>query len=1426
MADALSAKLGTTVSIGRVDLGLLNRIIIDDVLVLDQQHKKMLQASRLSAKVELLPLMQGRIVVNSAQFFGTKALLYKATADSPTNFQFVLDSLASKDTTKHTPLDLKVNSLIVRHGSVSYDDLWMKSTPGVFNTHHLKVSDLSVHIILNHLTDSLLDVNVKKVALREASGLQLDNLHLELSADHRQARLKNFHLELPHSRIDISDIKTAYATTASGKLDKASLKYSGTITRSQITLSDISCFLPLLKHYSTPLQLAADFDGTASSARVSRLSLTSDDHSIRFLANGKVDNMQTTAPSWQAKISDFTVTPLGMKHIASVLPSSSSLPEQLFNLGTISLKADANGCGKDVDCKALLSTDAGNAKLALLHHDSRLKASLTTDDINVGRITGNKMFGSARADLQAEGTTSTSSRLPLHLSTLSLNGNVNHFGYNGHDYKNISVDGRLADSKVSGTASIDDELVNFEVSGSYALNSHHYDVDAQLYHLQPSKVLGMKTKDPNFSLENISIIARNQADESYVDLQAPFAQAHVNGKFDYTTLVQSVANLIADKLPTVPGLHKSKTATNNNFDFSATLYDADWLTRMFGVSLNLIEPVSLNGNINDRKKQLNLSALLPDFYYDGMHFRGGDIDITTPRDTLLADIAINKMESNGTQQSLRLHSSAANNTLTTLLNYDNHSRKLPLRGRLLTDTYFFVNDEGHDAAHLAVHTSNVQVGDSVWTIEPSDIVYSQNRLLVDHFSIHHGSQHLSVNGLATKSQQDSLLVDLQGIDVAYILNLVNFHSVDFTGYASGKACVAGAFGKPSLSAALDVEQFTFEGGEMGTLHALADYDTEAKRINIDAVADDGPEAQTVIKGYIAPASDDILLGIDAHGTKMQFVEEYTKSFMSDIEGNIYGHVDLVGPLSKVNLQGDVRATGRFHMNALNTDYHFENVHITAVPEEITFATDTIYDRNGNIAIVNGGLHHKHLTRLSYDIDVKASNFLGFDTHDFGDNTFYGTVYATGNVGIHGKSGETIIDVDAQPGANSIIVYNAASPDAISDQSFIHWRDVTDRTLTSAETVQKNGKKGRKTSVEAAEEIQQVADIPSDMRINFLVNANKDLTLKVMMDNETGDYITLNGDGVIKANWFNKGSFDMFGNYVVDHGTYRLTVQNVIRKDFTFERGGTIAFGGDAFDAALNLTAKYTVNGVSLADLQIGRSFSSNNIRVDCLMNITGTPGAPKVDFTFDMPTVSNDAKQMVTSIINSEEEMNQQVLYLLAVGRFYAQSNNNSLADGSQQQSQTSLAMQSLLSGTISQQLNNVLSSVVNNNNWNFGANISTGDEGFYNAEYEGLLSGRLFNNRLLFNGQFGYRDNNNATTSFIGDFDLSYLLLPNGNLALKVYNQTNDRYFTRNSLNTQGIGVMMKKDFSGFRDLFGFGKKKKKKADSKKAKASLSDNK
>ena len=100
VAGSLEKKLGTKVRVGQIDIGLFNRIIINDALIADQTGKDMLSVNRLSAKIEWMPLFEGRISVTSAQVFGMKARLYCKDGKSKPNFAFLLDSLRSKDQTE------------------------------------------------------------------------------------------------------------------------------------------------------------------------------------------------------------------------------------------------------------------------------------------------------------------------------------------------------------------------------------------------------------------------------------------------------------------------------------------------------------------------------------------------------------------------------------------------------------------------------------------------------------------------------------------------------------------------------------------------------------------------------------------------------------------------------------------------------------------------------------------------------------------------------------------------------------------------------------------------------------------------------------------------------------------------------------------------------------------------------------------------------------------------------------------------------------------------------------------------------------------------------------------------------------------------------------------------------------------------------
>ena len=1347
----------------------------------------------------------------------------------------MLDSLASKDTTSHTPLDLQIKSLIVRRGAIKFNRHDIAPTAGRFNANHLAINNLSTHVILNELTDSTLDVAVKKLSFAEQSGINLNQLKLRFHADKQKAVLRQLVVRMPGTAFMSDSIKATYLSEGK-KILMPSLKFNGNISNSYITLSDIKSLIPELSSFNNTIYLHSSFAGTSTGMNLKELELYSKPEGIEVSINGSVSNFEH--PHWHTNIHNLSLSAKTLDFIARNMNIKSlKMPEEVVRLGNVNYQGEAGGVGSDLSTRGVLRTDAGEVNLGVGIRNGLFSGQIETNKFDLKRILDNNDFGFIGTHVDVDGNLKALGGNKKDF--VSVKGTISNIDYKAYTYNDIHLDGTYQNETFDGALNINDPNGAVDIKGIFKTTlkepvvNIHADVknldlaamkiteqwkgkrlsakiDADFGGSSLNKANGVlniedfmiDSKEDSYQLEKLNIEAGNHDGERLTKLSSDFAEITIRGDYDYKTLLKSLANHVANKLPTMPGLPDVKSVNKNNFTISASISKTDWLQSMFGIPVILHEPMYLYGRVNDQKQDLNIECSIPSVSYDGSRYEDARVSITSPNDTLHADVFVKKIMDNGHKFSLNVAANAHDNQLSTLIHFNNH-RKHAFKGSIDAVAQFFNDNQGKATAHVNVNESEILVNDTIWTVQPSDIIYTSKNIVIDHFAISHHKQHLIISGLATQNNSDSLIVDLQDVDVNYLTNLVNFHAVEFGGLATGRACVKSAFDNPSAYANLIVNHFTFENGRMGTLHADVEWNKEEKQIDIKAIADDRPYGQTLINGFVSPEKNRIDLAIDPQGSRMEFLESFCGSFMDNVDIQGTGNLRLHGPLDAINLTGQAVVNGKLDITSLNTTYWLRNDTVRLIPNEIVFQADTIYDKDNNIGIVSGALHHQCLTNLSYDMNISANNLLAYDFKDYNGSTFFGTVWATGNCAIHGKSGEIVMDINVKPEKGSFIEYNASAPDAITNQEFIEWNDISPNHQNQSVVIEND-------SIPHHEEVEgnENYDITSDLRLNFLIDCTPDATLRVLMDHNSGDYIALNGNGTIRATYFNKGSFDMFGTYLVDHGAYKLTIQNVIKKDFQFQQGGTIVFGGDPYNAVLNLKALYTVNGVPLSDLNIGNSFSNNNIRVDCIMNITGNPLDPKVDFDIDLPTVNSDAKQMVKSIINGQEEMNQQVIYLLGIGRFYTLEGNNA-AGGANQQSQTSLAMQSLLSGTISQQINSVLSTVIKNNNWNFGANISTGDEGWNNAEYEGLLSGRLLNNRLLINGQFGYRDNANATTSFIGDFDIRYLLFPNGNLSLKVYNQTNDRYFTKNSLNTQGIGLLMKKDFNNWRELFRWKKKK-----------------
>ena len=1419
-SEALAAKLGTKVEVGRVDLRLFNRVIIDNLLIYDQESRQMLRAGRVSATIQLLPLLDGKVSISSAQLFGMKASLCRRDASSPLNCQFAIDSLKSKDTTATTPLNLDIASLIIRNGSITYDQHDKPIVEGQFSPCHINISKLSSHIILYKLTDDSLHLSLKRLSLSEASGIRLSNLSADLKATSGDLRLSDLFLRLPNTRVSIPGVRVTYQTDSSG-LCPGSLRFRGSVRAEKLSITDFAPLLPKGNLSALPtLKFAATAEGTDHLATATLAAYSTHGAELSLQASATITDILRQPKA------DILLNRLNMTESLSLaIASLPGMPAVLGRIGSIEARGRFGWKGtRHFTAHTDISTSkAGKVALNGEYNAGSIKATIETAALDIAQLTGDQRFGNIKCRLAMEAHTDGKAGI----TSGKAKGTVEEMAYRGYTYSNANIDIAYAGDIVSGSLDIQDPNLRLSIDGKAGigrkkgLRAHatlsdfcpsalnltdkfhgdHFaltmEADAEgttiddfsgTVSLTDISVFDPMGGKPDAGLENATLsVGRTEDGRKQLLFSSDFATLQLLGTFTASTVARSFTNLAAAHLPAIKQLPLPQ---NNSDDFTlhATIHNTDFIKRLAQLPATIHSPLTVDGYVNTPTGSASITLSAPSLTIGDTSLSATDLRLWTEEDALRARLATNIEEKNG-PVAFGIDCRAQDNGLTTAISWDNMRADI-FRGRLNTVTQFTPSTGSATDASVSIPHSIFEVGDTVWNIHTRGIRYEDGKLTVDHLAVENDSQHLYVSGTASPSSADTLTVELKDLNIGYILDLVNFHSVEFDGKASGTAAASGVMQHPEASAALTISDFKFEGGRLGTMRLNAGYAASTGNITVEGKAETD-SGSLAVGGYISPQHNNIDLAMDLGRTPLEFMRTYCGSFLSDISLHGSGALRLHGPLNAINLEGKVAAKGSMTLTATNCRYRLEGDTVAFIPDDIRLDGVRLHDTSGGVAHLTGGIHHRHLSRISYDITATTRNLIAYNIPTLSaDDTFCGYAAINGDIGVHGKGNEVRVTADCTLLPNSFLTYNASSPETLRSQDFITWGS-HQATLSSPGTAADTLAPSHRKRLDAGND-------RANIRLDLMVNTTPETRLHVIMDEATGDNIDLYGSGALRIDDYNKGVLNIFGNYTVDHGSYRMTVQNLMRRDFSFRQGGTIAFSGDPYDAILNLQAAYHIPSVPLADLRLGSSFKANSVPVSCLMNITGPPANPRVDFGLDLPSLGSDARQMVYSVINSEEEMNQQVLYLLAIGRFYSQDTDG---DGEQRTNRGTLAMQSFLSGTLSQQLTDILGQVTGSTNWTLGANITPGADGFNNAVYEGLLSGRLFNNRLVFNGQFGYRDNiSTDTQNFIGDFTLQYLLTPTGSFALKMYNQSNDRYFTRSSLNTQGIGIVIQKEFGRYK--------------------------
>ena len=1437
VAEELSDLLNTRVTIGRINIGLLNRIIIDDVLLDDQDEQEMLKVTRLSAKFDIMPFFKGKISISSVQLFGFNINLQKKTPDSPPNFKFVLDAFASNDTVKKdNSLDLRINSILIRRGRMAYHVLSEEETPGKFNAKHIHLQNIIANISLKALSKDSINLGIKRLSLDEkVSGFSLKKMSLKLVANSRQTSIDNFAIELPETSLKLDTIHLIYDSLKAFDRFTEQVRFSFRTLPSQITLKDISPFLPALSHFKEPISLDMEVKGTVNQLTCSNLEITADNRQFRLKGDVALQDLSHPQDAYVfGTLSELTATTRGVGFLVRNLSHDyNGVPPVLERLGNVSFRGEVSGYFTDIVTYGQLHTDLGGVNMDLKLSSDKSKGlfaysgAVKTTDYKLGKLLANEQLGEITFNLDVHGRHVTD-RLPV----VELKGLIASVDYSRYRYENITLDGEYKQGGFNGKVALDDPNGSIYLNGDVNVSSRipTFNFQAIINKLRPHDLnLTSKYPDTEFSLKlranftggsvdemigeinvdslefmspekqyfmnNMNIRASKQNNENQLRLTSEFLTASVEGKFQYHTLPASILNIMRKYVPSLILPPKKPIETHNNFQFDIHIYNTDILSTIFDIPLTVYTHSTLKGYFNDPLQRLRVEGYFPRLQYKNNFIESGMILCENPSNHIRARVRLTNLKKKGAVN-LSLDAQAKDDNISTTLNWGN-SAAVTYSGQLAAVAKF-LRTEGEKPllkAMVEVKPTDIILNDTLWQIHPSQVVVDSGKVDVNNFYFSHQDRYVRINGRLSDNPQDSVKVDLKDINMGYVFDIASISDdVNFEGDATGTAYASGVFKKPVMNTRLFIKNFSLNQGRLGDLNIYGEWDNENRGIRLDASIKDIFTTPSRVTGIIHPLKPEsgLDLNIEANELNLKFLEHYMKSIANDIKGRATGKVHFYGKFKGLNLDGAVMTDASMNFDILNTHFAIKDT-ILLAPTGLTFNNIHISDMEGHSGRMNGYLHFQHFKNLNYRFEIQANNMLVMNTKESTDMPFYGTVYGTGNALLTGNAIQGLdVNVAMTTNRNSIFTYINGSVASATSNQFIKFVDKTPRrTIQDSIQIISYYEQLQQKRQEAEEEQK------TDIRLNILVDATPDATMKIIMDPVAGDYISGKGTGNIRTEFYNKGDVKMFGSYQINQGVYKFSLQEVIRKDFVIKNGSTITFNGAPLDANLDIQASYTVNSASLNDLIPEESSSiiqQPNVKVNCIMNLSGILVRPTIKLGIELPNERDEVQTLVRNYISTEEQMNMQILYLLGIGKFYTEDARNN---------QNSNVMSSVLSSTLSGQLNNALSQVFETNNWNIGTNLSTGDKGWTDMEVEGILSGQLLNNRLLINGNFGYRDNPMANTNFVGDFEAEWLINRSGDIRLKAYNETNDRYYTKTNLTTQGVGIMYKKDFNKWSDLF-----------------------
>ena len=1423
----LEEKLQTTVSIGHVDMRFFNEVTLENVYIEDLEGDTLLATDELHGHISLFALFHKEIYITTLEL-NTPQFNLKVKKDGSTNLDFITHLIPKSN---KEPMLFRVDNIEIIDGGFKLhtEQPLNPKNKAAFKGNNIAITKLNTVIRLNKFLKTDIIGKIKSLSFKEQSGFVVSNIATEFQITDSTCVVPSLAISLPNSELIFDTISLKYNHLSDLSKNINALKVKTKLLPSNIYCPDLQAFLPELGNLRRKTIVSCELSGHLDNIKANSLNLHYGSD-IVFDGDFEFSGLPKLSETFvYARLNEISFTTTSLQDlIANITQKPFVLPAEFRNFGRCKYSGNIAGFFSNMVLFGQLTTGVGNVstdislELSNNMQDLHLNGQVRSQRLQLGRITpaqsglGDVAFN-VKTQLQLGKNKPLKSSADLTIASLT---------YRNYTYNNIKVKGDYTNKTFIGDVDINDANGQLTFGGQIDLNANSYlfNFDANVKKFRPY-ALNLTTKNLNlevsfninseFAGPNIdhmngqividSILLANNKQAYYVEdfiirsnsatkngkvktlsIESPILVGMVSGDYTIGSLITSFKNTAANYFPVIGTQTTIKQPTrNNNIQLAFELESTQKLASVLDMPWFTTKTSTINGHYNDIQNELELDIQVPTLS-NQRNFVWEDISLALNNENKQINCILHaqtKTKSNDTI-SLNLDLNGINDSLKAYLSWDNTLPTISQSGEILVNTHF-VSIDNRVNAHIQFLPTQLVIQNAIWDMAASDITTNFKEFTVNDFNLESDDQLIHIDGKASKSIDDLLAIDLHNIDLEFISGLLlRSAAIEFGGKTTGQVNLTRLFDKPIIEADVSISDFLFNRAYWGNVHATSNFDNINKKINFEGVVlADNRDTTAVVDGGFYLGKDSLDLKGKAKRLDLRFLDYYLSSVLQNVRGYGSGDIHVYGNTRKntITVTADALAEeAQASIDFLKTTYFFhDSIHVT--PTEIKLKNITILDTEGNKGKLNGYITHQYFKDLKYRIELDCNKMKVLNTTKKDNSTFYGIAYATGKAIIAGTEQKTNITVRGTTEKNSKLIIPFGSSVA-TENAFITFVDHRAPTTTKEK------------------EVKPVVESENEISLNLMVDVNPNAEIQLLVDQQAGDVIKARGDGNLRMDYNTKNEeFKMYGNYEIEQGSYLFTFQNALRKDFKVTQGGTINWNGDPFNPTVNLRAIYQVNASLLDVLEKSILESSNRttVPVQCILNLTGNIMGPNIKFDLNLPNSEEELNRALQAVVNTDEMMNRQIIYLLVLGKFFTPESMKSTNAGIINQND----LLAVASSTLSSQLNNWASQMFDN--WNFGVNFrSTGEGNDRSNEYEFNF---LYtpNNRITFNGNVGYRDDNLSASKFIGDFDFEYTLIQSGKLSAKAYTHTNDYKEFKSALTTQGIGLVYRESFNSLAELW-----------------------